>query len=53
MKGKKDLFKHGIFYYFPLSKFLFKVVGRFLLLFLPQMLNFNYSQRTEIPVVCE
>lgn len=49
MKGKEDLFKHGMFYCFPLSKSLFKVVGRFFALILPQMLNFNYSQRSEIP----
>lgn len=33
MKGGKDLFKRGVFYCFPHSKLLFKVVGRFLLLF--------------------
>lgn len=49
MKGGKDLFKHGVFYCFPHSKSLFKVVGRFFALVLPQMLNCNYSQRTKIP----
>lgn len=33
MKGRRDLFKHSVVYCLPPSKSLFKVVGRFLLVF--------------------